>query len=133
MKWRPLHCLPLKLTLILSLFCVYVGEIYKCQVLFFCCCFFPVCVFVFLPLEVLSVIVFMSTMWTPREALSVATCFVNKCDYIYFVHSYDRRIIFSLIQAELMMSLLPLKKKKPNKKKHWRFCRQTTNQQTWIC
>ncbi|KAF1377811.1 hypothetical protein PFLUV_G00204610 [Perca fluviatilis] len=30
-------------------------------------------------------------MWTPREALSVATCSVNKCDYIYFVHSYDDR------------------------------------------
>lgn len=72
--------------------------------------FFSVCVFVFLPLEVLSVIVFMLTMWTPTEALSAATCSVNKCDYIYFVHSYDRRIIFSLIQAELMMSLLPLKK-----------------------
>ena len=86
MKWRPLRCLPLKLTVCLSLFCVHVGEIYKCQV------FFSVFVFVFQQREVLCLLLYSPfTMWTPREALSVATCSVNKCDYIYFVHSYDDR------------------------------------------
>lgn len=40
---------------------------------------FSQCVFVLPPLEVLSVL-------SPCEK---PTCPVNKCDYIYFVHSYD--------------------------------------------
>lgn len=54
-----------------------------------------------------SVIVFILSMWMPCEALSVTTCSVNKRDYIYFVHGYDRRMMVSWIQAGLMMSLLP--------------------------
>jgi len=46
-----------------------------------------------------------------------ATCSVNKCDYMYFVHSYDCRMMVSLIQAGLMMSLLPILVGKKKKKK----------------
>lgn len=73
---------------------------------FFCLCFvfiwekstsakffLSVCLCLSATRGAVSVIVFVLTMWTPRAALSVTTCPVNTCDYIYFVHSYDRRMI----------------------------------------
>lgn len=69
--------------------------------------FFSVCFCLSATRGAVFVIVFMLNMWAPRGDLSVATCSVNKCDYIYFVHSFDRRMMVSLIQAGLMMSLLP--------------------------
>ena len=54
-------------------------------------------VFVFQPLKVLRLLLYSClAVWTPREALSVSTCSVNTCDYIYFVHSNDRRMIGQL-------------------------------------
>lgn len=55
--------------------------------------FLSVCLCLSATRGAVSVIVFVLTMWTPRAALSVTTCPVNTCDYIYFVHSYDRRMI----------------------------------------
>lgn len=82
--------------------------------------FFSVFVFVFQQREVLCLLLYSClTMWMPREALSVATCSVNKCDYIYFVHSYDdRRIIGQLDPGwadDVTLALI-----------HWCFCHQTT-------
>lgn len=65
----------------------------------------------------LFVIVFMLGVRVPRAALPVATRSVNKCDYMYFVYSYNCRMMVSLILAGPMTSLLPLLEKKKKKEK----------------
>lgn len=106
-------------SLFVSVLCVYVGEIYKCQVFF--------SVFVIQPLEVLCLLLYScSSMWVPREALSVTTCSVNKCDYIYFVHSYDRRMKIGQLDPgwadDFALALKTLV-----------FLSPDHDQRTWIC
>lgn len=119
-KWRPLHCLPLKLTCFCLCF-VFMWEESSSAKFFF----LSVCLCLSATRGAVFVIVFMLIMWTPRGALSVTTCPVNMCVYIYFVNSYDHRMIGQLDPGWADDVTLALK--------HWCFCHQTRTSKTWIC
>lgn len=94
MKRRPLCCLPLELTPFCLFFCVFLWEKSSAKfVLFF---FLSVSLRLSATRGAVSIIVFSLTTCGRPERRCSSPHPVNMCDYIYFVHSYDGRMILQL-------------------------------------